>query len=99
MYNSYKEYNPFDCIEDLVKYSVEKQDIEYWKSLPDRYIEVVMDNGKVLKMRIVAEEDCMKRFGYAAYWFAFDNHEEADYEDEFDFANHVDKWKFIECEP
>lgn len=96
MYSTFQEYTPFDCIDDLIKYSIEKQDIEFWKSLPDVYIDVVMLDGTELKMRLKAEDNCIEKYGEPAYWFAFDNHEDASYKSEYDFSAHILKWKFAD---
>lgn len=93
-YNIY--YSPFDVLEEIYYAGKSDDDLEFWNSMPEFMINVVLDTGEKLKMRIKPEDGSMEKWGSPQYWFAFDNDEYAEFGDEFDFTNHVVKWKFAD---
>ena len=92
----YIYYSPFDVLEDLYYKAKSDTDIEFWDSMPEFMITVVLDTGEKLNMRIKPEDGSMEKWGCPQYWFAFDNDEYAEFGDEFDFIDHVVKWKFAD---
>lgn len=97
--HEYAVYTPWDAIDDLIRDP--NADISYWEKCPDQKIHVWMSDGKEYDMRVVAEEDSIRKYGHPEYWFAFDNNEYIDYgterelATEFDFTKHILLWKFI----
>lgn len=89
-------YSPFDVLEDLYYKAKSYSDIEFWDSMPEFMITVVLDTDEKLNMRIKPEDGSMERWGSPQYWFAFDNDEYAEFGDEFDFTDHIVKWKFAD---
>ncbi len=94
----YSEFSPFDLIEGILDFALDKTDIvtiAYWVEGPEKAVQVVMDNGKTMDMRIINVNKDNKEKPIPEYWFAFDNHEDAEYESEFEFTKHIVKWRFI----
>lgn len=83
-------------LEDLYYKAKSDADIKFWDSMPEFMITVVLDTDEKFKMRIKPEDGSMEKWGSPQYWFAFDNDEYAEFDDEFDFTHHIVKWKFAD---
>lgn len=83
-------------LEEIFYAGKDDDDLEFWNSMPEFMIKVVLDTDKKLKMRIKPEDGSMEKWGSPQYWFTFDNDEYAEFGSEFDFTKHIIKWKFVD---